>query len=109
MRVNVLYYEVKFNKYHILINNFVHESVGGQETTVKSIDVPSLIKSNGYKNVFFSDDKRNLRGQIIHFIRSEGPTFLEVKVKPGSKDDLGRPTVKPIENKKAFMKFVQEK
>ena len=67
----------------------------------------NLIKSTGYKNVFTVDDRVSLKDKIIHILRSKGPTFLEVKVKPGSKDDLGRPTVKPIENKKAFMKFIQ--
>ena len=42
-------------------------------------------------------------------MKETGPNFLEVKVKPGSREDLGRPTIKPVDNKKAFMKFVQEK
>ena len=41
------------------------------------------------------------------FINSEGPSFLEVKIQPGSRADLGRPTVTPIDNKKNFMKFLE--
>lgn len=36
----------------------------------------------------------------------EGPVLLEIKIKPGARKDLGRPTEKPIENKKKFMDFI---
>ena len=97
------------NFYHILINNRVHESVGGQATSARFIDIPELVKANGYNNVFFTSDEEKLTSQVRGFIKETGPNFLEVKVKPGSRDDLGRPTVKPVDNKNAFMNFVQEK
>ena len=49
------------NFYHILMNNEVHESVGGQETSAKFIDIPKLVKANGYANVFtvhYPDEER---------------------------------------------------
>ena len=97
------------NFYHILINNQVHESVGGQATSARFIDISKLVKANGYNNVFFTDNEIELTHLGGKFIRGIGPNFLEVKVYPGSREDLGRPTVKPVENKKAFMKFVKEK
>ena len=97
------------NFYHVLINNQVHESVGGQATSAGFIDIPALVKSNGYNNVFFTDNEERLVSQVGEFIKETGPNFLEVRVKPGSRDGLGRPTIKPVDNKKAFMKFVQEK
>ena len=33
-----------------------------------------------------------------------GPHLLEVKIKKGSRSDLGRPTSNPIQNKEALMK-----
>ena len=36
-------------------------------------------------------------------------TLIEVKASLGSRTDLGRPTVKAIENKKMFMEFVSMK
>lgn len=94
------------NLYHILINNYVHESVGWQETSAKFIDMLGLVKSNGYRYAFSVKDSSHLRNQFEDFIKSEGPSFLEIKVRPGSRDDLGRPTIKPIDNKKAFMDFL---
>lgn len=97
------------NFYHILMNNQVHESVGGQATSARFIDIPELVKANGYANVFFTDNEEGLISRIGEFMKETGPNFLEVKIKPGSKEDLGRPTVKPVDNKKAFMKFVRDK
>ena len=96
------------NFYHILINNNVHESVGGQETSAKFIDMHGLVKSNGYRYVFCVTDSSHLRNHFEDFIKKEGPCFLEVKVRPGSRDDLGRPTIKPKDNKESFMNFLRE-
>jgi len=97
------------NFYHILINNQVHESVGGQATSATNIDIPALVRANEYKNVLSTSDEKGLSTQVGEFIERKGPNFLEVKVKPGSRKDLGRPTVKPIDNKKAFMNYIQNK
>ena len=95
------------NYYHILINNYVHESVGGQSTSAKYIELPQLVKANGYKFVYSAQDCTQLKNQVRYFIKNEGPAFLEVKVKSGSRENLGRPTIKPIENKKVFMDFLK--
>ena len=97
------------NSYHILVNNQVHESVGGQATSARFIDIPDLVKANGYNNVFYTDNEQELTLQINELINRAGPNFLEVLVKPGSRNDLGRPTVNPADNKSSFMDFVQEK
>jgi phosphonopyruvate decarboxylase len=40
---------------------------------------------------------------------SSGPAFLEIKLKPGTRSDLGRPTSSPLDNKNAFMDFLHER
>ena len=50
--------------YHILMNNYTHESVGGQDTSAKFIDIPNLVKSNGYDNILFADNEKELESQI---------------------------------------------
>jgi phosphonopyruvate decarboxylase len=97
------------NFYHILINNQVHESVGGQETSATIVAMSALVKANAYQNVFFANNKDSLTSQIAEMISQTGPSFMEVLVKPGSREDLGRPTIKPIDNKNSFMNFVKEK
>jgi len=94
------------NFYHILVNNKVHDSVGGQETSVKYVDVPGLIKSNKYKNIFSINNEMDLKIIAKDFLSNKGPSFLEIIVKAGSRDNLGRPNIKPIDNKKKFMKYL---
>lgn len=94
------------NFYHILMNNEVHESVGGQATSAKYINIPNLVKANGYKNVISSENKEELASQMKKFIDGVGPSFMDVIVRPGSRNDLGRPTIGPIDNKNTFMNFI---
>ena len=96
------------NFYHILINNLVHESVGGQQTSANAINFSSIAQSNGYNNVFSLDNKEQLEFQINEFINQSGPALLEVLVKAGSRKNLGRPTIKPINNKLDFMDFTKK-
>ena len=94
------------NFYHILINNRVHESVGGQKTAAENIDIPGLVRSNGYKTVLSCNNKDQLITHLKRFIQAAGPAFLDLLVKPGSREDLGRPTITPVDNKKDFMKYL---
>jgi phosphonopyruvate decarboxylase len=36
-----------------------------------------------------------------------GPALLEVRIAPGARADLGRPTTTPLENKIDFMAYVR--
>lgn len=96
------------NFYHILMNNQVHESVGGQATAARFIDFTELVKANGYANVSSADNEDGLISQIRNFMEVKGPNFIEVKIKPGSREDLGRPTETPKKNKELFMGFIRE-
>lgn len=96
------------NFYHILMNNQVHESVGGQATSSRFMDIPELVKANGYTNVFFTDNEEGLLTRLGNFMKATGPNFLEVKIKPGSRENLSRPTETPLKNKELFMSFIQD-
>ena len=45
-----------------------------------------------------------IRNYIEQIKDQSGPHFIELKIKKGSRSDLGRPTSSPIQNKKALMK-----
>ena len=97
------------NFFHILINNEVHESVGGQSTGSKNIDMQALAKSNGYKNLFFADKAESIKSQFSNLISHHGPSFLEIRVEPGSRENLGRPSLSPSENKESFVHSIKKK
>jgi len=93
---------------HILINNEVHESVGGQETAAKDLNLSAIVEALGSSKMFKAETLAELKTSFTDFITCSGPSFLEVKVQPGSREDLGRPTIKPVDNKVEFMSFVEE-
>ena len=76
---------------HILFNNNSHESVGNQPTLSSNIDFQNLVKSLKYKNFYFSDDLKTFKKKFTSFIKSNGPSFFEVRIKPGSIENLTRP------------------
>jgi len=96
------------NLYHILMNNFVHESVGGQQTAIDSIDVQGIIRSAKYINIIGVDSHEDLSKNIPGFLKEDGPSFLEIKLKPGSRNDLGRPTISPVDNKRNLVEFLKK-
>jgi len=94
------------NFYHILFNNGAHDTVGGQPTIGFNINFIQIAHHLGYKSVI-SVDNENALQSILHSLDTyEAPVFLEIKVRKGSRDDLGRPTTTPIQNKQSFMDFL---
>jgi len=92
---------------HILMNNEVHESVGGQETAAKKINLSAIVEAVGSSNVFKAKTSVDLESNFTNFMACSGPSFLEIKIRPGSRKNLGRPTIKPVDNKENFMKFLE--
>lgn len=95
------------NFIHIVINNGAHESVGGQPSVAFAIDIPKLALANNYKMAISVVTIKELNNALKSITEDVCPALIEVKVKMGSRDDLGRPTVKPKDNKVAFMKNLE--
>ena len=81
----------KNNLKHIIINNFCHESVGGQKTFSENIDFAKVARNLGYKNTFTVKSINILKKKLKKFLNSRGPSLLEVKTKPGYLKNLKRP------------------
>ena len=95
------------NLIHVLLNNAAHESVGGQPTVADQVDFEAISKASGYKGYAKASTLKELK-QVWQTVSSQaGPIMLEICITTGSRDDLGRPTSTPIENKLAFMKAAQ--
>lgn len=91
------------NFIHIVINNGAHESVGGQPTVGFNINTTQIALANGYKSATSVETAASLNTMLKNIKPENCPTLIEVKVRVGSRDDLGRPTISPIDNKKNFM------
>ncbi|HYQ56411.1 MAG TPA: phosphonopyruvate decarboxylase [Draconibacterium sp.] len=97
------------NFIHIVINNGSHESVGGQPTVADSIDVVKIAEANNYKVAVSVSTADELDEALAAMEKTEGPALIEIKTKVGSRDDLGRPTIKPVDNKQALMQIFKSK
>lgn len=91
---------------HIVFNNRAHDSVGGQATGAKSMDFLLIAKACGYTQLFRAEKKGEIKLSIKQLQKCKGPALLEINIRMGAREDLGRPTKTPIENKNDFMKFI---
>lgn len=92
---------------HILINNGCHESVGGQPTVGFQTDFTKIAKACNYTYTDIATTKDELKEKLKQMNQITGTKLLEVRVRKGARENLGRPTTTPVENKKAFMKFLE--
>lgn len=95
------------NYIHVVINNGAHESVGGQPTVGLNMDIPQIAKATNYKSALTVKTKEELIQSLKQISPESCPVLIEIQVKVGSREDLGRPTIKPIDNKNNFMKKLQ--
>lgn len=93
------------NFVHVLLNNAAHESVGGQPTVAGKVDFASIVIAVGYTGYFQASSLEELATVWPVINGQAGPLLLEIRVCAGSRDNLGRPTSTPKENKRAFMEF----
>lgn len=96
------------NYIHVVFNNGAHDSVGGQPTVGLQIDFPKIATASGYKLAFSVEESDSLREVLDIIAKTDGPVFLEIKVKCGARKDLGRPTSTPAQNKEALMAFLSK-
>jgi phosphonopyruvate decarboxylase len=96
---------------HILLNNGAHDSVGGQPTLGLRIDIPAIVRACGYKEAKTVTNAAELRAALAEGPtagKKAGPAFLEIRVRRGARNDLGRPRSGPEENKRLLMRHIKD-
>ncbi len=97
------------NLVHIIFNNGVHASVGGQKTVGFEIDFCKIAEGCGYG----STAKVNAIDKLVEALElqnnSDSPRFVEVHVRPENKEGIGRPDQPPSQNKFDFIDFVSRR
>lgn len=83
------------NFVHILIDNEAHDSTGGQPTCSSIVDLAAVAAACGYRGIARCDDRSGFELALRWALAQEGPTFVHVKVRPGSSAALGRPAIGP--------------
>ena len=78
---------------HIVFNNRVHESVGGQATVLDGTRITEIAISCGYASARSCASRAELEDLLKKARnRAVGPWMIEVEVKEGTLEDLPRPT-----------------
>jgi phosphonopyruvate decarboxylase len=98
------------NLIHILIDNEVHDSTGGQGTVTGGVSFGAVAAGFGYPKIY-STDLLNRFTSILDEVKNlnDGPVFVHLKTKKGSPEKLGRPKVTPAQVSVRFAEFVQSK
>ncbi|NQZ96973.1 MAG: phosphonopyruvate decarboxylase [Myxococcales bacterium] len=92
---------------HVLLDNEMHASTGGQPTASPSIDFAGVASACGYRNVWWTDDPRELTEHIREAHRAPGPSFIHVKLAATAGPDPGAPRLTPHQVKAQFMDWIQ--
>ncbi len=95
------------NLIHIILNNEAHESVGGMPTAAGALDLPAIAQACGYKSAVSVDGPEELERALAAAKTGNRLALIEVKCALGAREDLGRPTTTPAENKAAFMSALE--
>lgn len=97
------------NLIHVIINNEAHETVGGMPTVAANIDCVAIAKACGYAYAVSVDNFADMDRELESVRDRKELSLIEIKCSIGARENLGRPTVSPIENKNQFMRFLDER
>ncbi len=92
------------NLLHVVLNNGVHDSVGGQPTVAFEVSLTDVARACCYDVVEGPfEAEADIRSALERLKAVKGRRFIELRVRRGSREDLGRPKESPQENKAGFM------
>tara|TARA_R110000868_G_scaffold50260_4_gene160805 strand:+ start:5254 stop:6390 length:1137 start_codon:yes stop_codon:yes gene_type:complete len=94
------------NMIHIVLDNGVHDSTGGQSTVSASVEFAEIAISSGYVSAAKCDSIDGFAKAYSAALAADGPHLIHMRIQPGSLDVLGRPTVKPPEVARRFRTFL---
>ncbi|HEV3002390.1 MAG TPA: phosphonopyruvate decarboxylase [Solirubrobacteraceae bacterium] len=93
------------NLVHVLLDNGVHDSTGGQRTVSSAISFTEVAIACGYRRALSCDRGEDFEAALRAALEEAGPQLLHVRIRPGSMPRLGRPTVHPSEVARRFRAF----
>lgn len=97
------------NFVHILFNNGVHESVGGQPIASRLSTFTDIARSLKYKTTRSIYTYEGLDAFISEIDQIMKPCLIELHVNTFSRVNLTRPKDAPMENKQNFMRYLSKK
>ncbi|MEC9376090.1 MAG: phosphonopyruvate decarboxylase [Pseudomonadota bacterium] len=98
-------YENVKNLVHVLLDNAIHESTGGQATVSHSVNFCSIASACGYEQVFSFSNPDEVAKTVAN---SDSKTFIHAPILPGIPDNLPRPKLKPAQVSSRFSDFLTQ-
>jgi phosphonopyruvate decarboxylase len=95
------------NLTHVVLNNEVHDSVGGQPTKGDVVDFTKIARACGYKNTQIIKKKNEISKSILKGINKKTSSLIVIKCKKGHRNNLGRPKENLSNRKKMFIAYLK--
>jgi len=91
------------NLHHLVLDNGVHESTGGQSTVSPAISFAGVARACGYRGAAAGSTRSALQA----FLRDQdGPALLHFRTRRGVPEGLPRPDVTPRQVKQRLMRHI---
>lgn len=94
------------NMLHIILDNNVHDSTGGQATVSHIIDFVALAASVSYPAAIKVNTLQEFQEALEKWRMQGALTLIHFQIGQGESAEPGRPTVKPHEVKERLLKFI---
>jgi len=94
------------NLIHIVLDNGVYDSTGGQPTAAANVDFAAIAMACGYAGASSCDSLEGFAEALAQALSTPGPHLIHMRISIGSTTDLGRPSVKPFEVARRFKAFL---
>lgn len=95
------------NLVHVVLDNGVHDSTGGQATVSANVDFARVAIACGYRRAASCDSIEGFGQALSEALTNPGPALVHLRILPGSIEKLGRPTVAPPEVARRFREFLR--
>jgi phosphonopyruvate decarboxylase len=93
------------NLWHLLLDNGVHESTGGQATVSRTVAFADVAAACGYASSLETDDLT----EIVAWLKERqgtGARFARLFTRTGTPGDLPRPSMSPVQVKTRLMRHI---
>jgi len=100
-------YQLK-NFCHVLLDNGVHESTGGQETVAQGVNFAQIAQACGYNSVYAITTPEQMATEINNWFQNPTNCFITSKIIPGYPKPLARPKERPAEIADSFKKHIKK-
>ncbi len=96
------------NLYHLVLDNEVHDSTGGQSTVSRQVSFGAIAQACSYAHVLGTDSLEVFTEDVRRNLFRAGPSMTHLRIRPGTMAKLGRPKITPAAVKERMMQWLLE-